>query len=420
MLFIALSCKKQNEQQDTQVQIILPKENSFYVLPDTIHAEIVAFTDKQPEYVRVCVCNSQQTPVFAPVYFYPETLQSNLIFDYFLENKDITNEGQLYFQVTVATETVTNSFIKIQIESQPLQYKGFYLFTRPTVNETKMVFVTTDFSVQEIANVGGNYEASAISVAHGMVYFLAKAPDKLYANQYGEEPFSWINEPGADIPEFTSLYADGNKVYSGFGNGIIAGFADVSGQQIYTTHTMTDSVPENLIVTDQYVVGDFRVKNKPSRSLSVFYKSTGARLQRAVNYTEVVDFYKESEDAELLIFGNEGGKSVARHYFFEENYFSSPLVVSEEAMAASCRAGEQVFILAINNKVFSINLKTLIQKELVVLNDKIVSVKFDEMEQNVFVATANSVYIYAYPSMQMLDKFYSSESIKGFELRYAY
>lgn len=420
LLIVATSCKKQDSQQDAQIETLSPKENSFYLLPDTIHAEIVVSADRQPEYIRVCVCNAQLTPVFSPVYFYPENLQTKLIFDYFLENKALTNEGQLYFQVTVATEIVTNSFTKIQIESQPLQYNGFYLFTRPTVNETKVEFVSTALSLQEIAKVAGNYEASAISIAHDMVYFLSKTPDRLYANQFGEGPFSWINEPTADIPEFTALCADGNKVYCGYGNGIIAGFADVSGQHLYSTEPIMDSIPENLIVTDEFVTGDFRVKNKTSRSLSVFYKTTGARFQRAAHYTEVVDFFTENEEKELLVFGNEDGKAVARHYFFEGNYFSSPLMVSDEMMTASCRAGEQVFIFSTNKKVFSINLKTLIKKELLALDDEIISLKFDETEQVAFIATANYVYFYAFPSMQMLDSFYSTEPIKGIELRYSY
>jgi hypothetical protein len=414
------SCKKQDYQQDTQIKVILPTENSFYSLPDTIHAEIFISVDKQPDYIRICVCDAMLTPVFTPVYFYPESLQTNLVFDYILENVDVANQGQLYFQVTVATETVTNSFTKIQFESQPLRYTGFYLFTRPTVNETNLKFVGTDLNIKLIASIGGNYETSAISSVHGMVYFLAKTPDRLYANQYGEEPFSWINLPTGDFPEFTSLCADGNKVYSGYGNGKIGEFADVSGQQLVSTPVMADSVPEKLIVTENYIVGDFMIKNKPSRSLSVFYKSTGARFQRAVHYTEVVDFYTEKKEKELLVFGNEDGKAVASQYFFEGNYFSNALVIADEIVAATCRVGELVFLYNTSKAVFSIDLKTLIKKELVALNDEIISIKFDETEQVVFIATANYVYFYAYPSMLMLDSFYSTEPIKGIELRYAY
>lgn len=414
------SCKKQDNQQDAQIEIIVPKENSFYLLPDTIHAEMVVSADRQPDYIRVCVCNAQLTPVFTSVYFYPANLQTNLSFDYILENVDVANQGQLYFQVTVATEILTNSFTKIQIESQPLLYKGFYLFTRPTVNETNLKFVGTDLNLKQVANVGGNYKTSAISSDHGMVYFLTQTPDKLYGNQYGEEPFSWIIEPNADIPEFTSLCADGNKVYVGYGSGIIAGFIDVSGQQFFSTEPMMDSIPEKIIVTDNFVVADFRVKNKTSRSLSVFYKSTGARLQRAAHYLKVVDFYKENDDNELLVFGNEDGKAVACRYFFEGNYFSNSMVIFDEMLTATCRVSELVFLFSINKKVFSIGLKTLIKKELVSLNDEIISIKFDETQQVVFVATANYVYFYAYPSMQVLDSFYSTEPIKGIELRYAY
>ncbi|HEY9114448.1 MAG TPA: hypothetical protein VIN10_07080, partial [Bacteroidales bacterium] len=413
-------CKKQNSQQQAQIEILSPKENAFYSLPDTIHSEIIVQTDVKPDYIRVCVCNAAQTPVFSPIYFYPETLLTNLSFDYILENMDISSQGQLYFSVSVATDIMSNSFKKINIESQPVEFQGVYLFTHTSVNETKLAYLDIEMTVKSIALVPGNYSESAASATHDMLFFLTEVPDRMYARQFGEDLFLWEKEPSADYPEFTSVYADGNKVYCGYGNGKIAGFADVSGQQMVSTPVMMDSVPERMIVTGDYIVGDFRVKNKPSRSLSVFYKTTGARFQRAVYQIEVVDFYKENNEKELLIFGNEDGKAVVSNYFFEGNYFKEILNISDEKINATCRVSSSVFLFSQKKSVFSIDLKTHIKKELLALNDEIVSVKFDETEQIVIVATANSVYSYFYPSMQFIGTFSSLDPIIGIELRYAF
>ena len=235
MLLGANSCKKQNNSVATTIKVVSPKENSFFILPDTIKAEIIVTAGKVPEYIRVFVSNSQQTPVFPPVYFYPESLQSNYSFDYIMDEAAIENDGTLYFQVSVLTDEVENSFTKIQIESQPIAYKGFYLFTRPTVNETKLVYADANLALNNIVVVYGNFLTSVSTAKHDLLYFISETPDRMYAVQFGEDPFLWETEPSADYPEFTSLYADGNIVYCGYGNGKIAGFADVSGQQIINT-----------------------------------------------------------------------------------------------------------------------------------------------------------------------------------------
>lgn len=413
------SCRKPDNSLATQIEVVSPKENSFFILPATIQAEIVVTADKVPQYIRVSVCNSQQIPVFTPVYFYPESMQSFYSFDYVMDEMAIENEGALYFLVTVVTDEVVNSYTKIAIENQPIEYKGFYLFTRPSVNETKVAFVDDDLVLNNIAIVYGDFLTSAASTKHDMLYFISETPDRMYANQFGEEPFSWDIEPSADYPEFTALYTEGNTVYCGYGNGKIAGFTDVSGQQIVNTLPKRDSIPEKLITTKDYLVGDFRIKNKVTRSLSIFYKVTGSELQRSASSVQVINFYTENMQNDLFIFGNENGKAVYSKYSFEENYLSNSIQISSEPMTASCRIGESVFLFCVNRQVHSFNTKTLISKQLLDLGSDIVAVDFNATQQLVFLTTSGFVYFYNYPAMQLLGTFSSDEPIKGIELRYA-
>jgi len=416
-----ISCKKQDKHEAAQIEVISPIENSVFTLPGAIKAEIVVTAAQVPDYIRVCVCNSQQTPVFQPVYFYPDSLQTFLSFNYSLNKSAIEAEGQLYFQVTVVVAgEADNSYTKIGIESLPIEYKGFYLFTRPTVNETNIFFVDASLSSNKIASVSGNFLCSMTAAMHDMLFFISTTPDRIYAHQFDEEPFLWDIEPSADFPKFYSLFSDGNTVFCGYGNGKIAGFYDVSGQQIMNTLPKIDSVPEKLFTTDRYLFGDFRVKNKITRSLSVFYKTTGVEFQRTEHSIQVVDFYIENGQNDLFVFGNENGKSVFCNYFPDGNYFSESVEMSGETMNSSCRAGETIFLFSVNKKVYSFNTQTLAQEQLISLNDEIVSVDFDETQQIVFVATANSVYFYAYPAMQELTTYTSDEPIKGIILRYAY
>ena len=86
------------------------------------------------------------------------------------------------------------------------------------------------------------------------------------------------------------------------------------------------------------------MKNKVTRSLSVFYKNSGTEVQRAVSSIQVVDFYNDNEQNALILFGNENGNAVLSNYFFEGNYFSNSVEISSEPINSSCRVGESVFI----------------------------------------------------------------------------
>ena len=420
LIFGIDSCKKKDDNSLVHVEILSPKVNSYYVLPDTIHVEIEISSDKQPEYVKVSVVNAKQIPVFDPYYFYLESNETDLKFAYALENKDISNEGQLFLQVTVAASDLLNTFTKIQIESRPPQFKGYYLFTRPGVNETKLVFVGLEKEIESIAKFSGDYTGSDFSAAHDMLYLRTNSADRLHAYQKSSDSFLWEVEPPADYPEISSLYASSTKVYSGFGNGMIAGFADVSGQQLMSTPVMLDSVSKKLFTTSNYIIADFKVKNKNSRGLHIYFKSTGAFFQRTEHNIEIAEFFIKQDENQLIVFGNENGHGIVSHYFFEGNNFSKPLQITENQIGSVSRVGETIFLYSHDNKLFTIDLETQLQKTLVILNENIVSIKYNDVHQTVYIVTENSVLLYGYPSMILSDSLTSAEQIMGIELRYAY
>lgn len=423
MSFLTLlfsSCNKQDEVSPVVIEVLSPQENEYVLLPDTMHVEVSVSSEIRPEYVKICITNEKLVTVYEPYYFYLENSAGTLQFEYVLENKDLSAEGQLYLLVSVAAKGISNSYTKIKLESRPLEYTGFYLFTEPGVNETSIAYYESGKEAEIIKIFGGNFVDSEFSPVHDLLFIQASATDRCYAYQWGNDSFLWQSEPTADYPFLSSLYADATKVFCGFGNGMIAGFSDVSGKQIFSTPVMKDSLAIKLFASGSYLVADVKAKNKPARGLQVYFKNTGARFQRTAHNMEILEFYSTETGKQLLVFGNENGRAVVCRYFFEGNYFSKSRKINESQIELVCKVNENLFLYSQKNKLYLIDIKTLIQKQILTLDNDIVSLNFDHKLQTIFIAAENTVYLFTYPSINLTGKMSSSSKIRGMELRYAY
>lgn len=417
---IASSCQKQEIIQQIQVIVATPAENSTFTLPGLLPVKLTISAPQKISYVRLSVIAGDQSPVFQPKYIYPDTSLIDVNFNFELNEPAIEKTGLYFLQITTDAGEVSNTFIKINLESKPLVYKGFYLSTKYLIYETKVIYIDDHFLPHPFIIINGNYSLSAVLREEDKFIILSKNPDKINSFDFEDGLLSWNHEPDLDFPEIYSLCVNNKLTFVGKGNGRIVALSDNSGAQILTTLVLKDSVPAKFGFTEQYFVSDLKTKNQLTRALAVFYQSTGSKKHVISHEMEVVDFYQKEKTEVFITFGNNYGIGIITTYNIEGNYFGSSVGICDSPISSSCRISEDDFLFSNDKSISSVNSDNFIVRNIVSLPDSIIKMTYNDIDNQLFVATTSTIYLFSYPAFEEIYSYKPGETIKGIDLRFGY
>lgn len=421
IIFSLNSCHKSEKINSPKVDMISPVENSMIQIPDTLEIRCKIQSERAIESVSVSIVNANYISIFGTntvnTSQVDQEIKTTMIFRS-LQNLD---EAPYYILISVRDGTSKwNSYFPIKLTMKPLNYKGFYLFSRNGINDTRIDFYDPQLNNTSFIESAGDYLDSEISGFFKKVYLITEVPLKLKAFSIDEKQLDWEAGPQFPNPGFTDIQIDEDRIYIGMENGQIVGYSQLNGQQKLITQMLTDSIPKRISILENLIVSDYLSRLNGNHSLVTFYKETGIKKQRHPVDFQILAFEKTASADQVMVIGNMNEYGIIGLYNSQDDYFDDLHLIDEGNITAVCSIDEMSMILSIENRLYTYSYSQEMITELISFEAPPVNLYYEDISNRVMVQFEKKLLFYQFPGMTEFTSFDFERTLNGLQLYYQY
>jgi hypothetical protein len=415
------SCRKQEAYNSADVELYSPEENALLQLPDTLLVEFTIKTDKHVDFAAISIVNKNFTPLFGTTYIQNPPVDEMISKTIIISALQHTEDAPYYVLVSVTSgEDTDHNYFSIRLTNRPLNYKGFYAFFKSAVHETTIDFYDQQMERSSFAVTSGDYQDSDISGFYERLYLTTRTPAQLTAYDLFDGQAAWEAEPLLPYPDFADICAGNNRAYAAMGNGQIAGYAGLNGQQQYVTDRLADSVPEQIIVLDEYLVSSYRSRLNGRKSLVSFYTATGVKKHQYPVDIGVVSFFRHEEPDKTFVFGNRNGEGAVAVFAPLENNLGAWHWFHFGRVDAVCPTGDEDFVVLSGRNLYSYDHYMHQERFLKSFEDSVFSVQYEKVTNSLFLLFPDKIRTFSYPDMHEQSGTDFEMQLKGIAFYYRY
>ncbi len=417
----SISCQKTEKILEADIELISPAENSFIYLPDTLQIEFKLESENPVESIEISIVNSNYISLFGiNTVINPqmgEQIKTTMLLD---PLKDFDDAPYFIRISSRFPNNKSNSYFRIQLANKTLAYKGFFLFYRPEIHQTKIDFFDQDLNDTVYFSSPGEYLDSEISSFYKRLYLLTEIPAKLKSFSIDEQQVKWEQDPGFPHPKFTEIIINEDRIYAGMESGQIVGYGQLKGQQKVVTETLADSFPEKIHLQEDFIVSNYLSRMNGKRTLITFYKETGIQKHRHPIDFEVVSFIKSEDPEEVMIIGNENQTGIMCFYNSKDNYFEGYHQIEEGEITDVCVMNDGMLFLLIGNNIYLHYYKQNATAELISFQQAPEKIYFEQLTKRVVVQFEMDLSFFLYPEMLEISSLNFSDPLKTVQFYYQY
>lgn len=425
VLFVSVmmifGCAKEDVFDPPIVDILSPTEKEIITLPGDLRIHISFTAEKPIKFIQINILNYNDVPIFEPRQYYPDKMKVEIDEEWRLSRVPKGNYAPFYFQIKVIDGSGTNTFFReINLINPDLKYKGFYLTSRPSVNQTQVDFYNENLEASHFTTIDGEFAASEVSVENDIFYISTIIPPRIQAFEFEDEQLTWTVEPEMPEPKFTDIYFYNEYLYAGTANGRVRSYHATSGMAGSITQKLSDSVPSVITVSESYIVGNFDSQQGSGNALAVFYQETGSLYHiYPMNY-DVVDLFLDKYGYSFLIFGNSNDHGVMLVYSPVVNTIRDIYDIVEGQIQKVIKLDKNRFFLVIDNRVYLYSSDSNSSQMLFSFDESFSEMAYESLNSNLFFAFHDRVEIYSFPGLKKIATTTTSTTIKGLNLKYGY
>lgn len=421
-IWILNSCSKNPKINEPIVKIYSPENNQQFLLPDTIPVSFRVEHDKQIEYIRISIDDNNLIPVSGQDFIYPksETYEGNINLPVGVLPED-NSLPPYYIHIAVSDfSQITHTYLEINLINKEMNYEGCFLIGRPGIDIIEINYFDENYQSGLSTSINGNYSGSDISATVNMLYLITSIPDLARAFSCKSGDLIWTKEPQLPYPEFNNIHIRENVIYFSTAIGRIVGLTLNDGIQVFTTPVLPDSIPYNICSTSDYLFSDFSLRNSDSKVWVSFFKSTGNKFQLFQTNYETVSMYGQKNENLTTIFCNKNSIGSIIQFNVDENNIETQLELTSTEIHQTCKIDETDFLFSSNNQLFHFNSQNQSYEKVKDADYEILHIKFDELNNRLFILHANRVDIYSYSGITKIATIESTNLLLGIELKYGY
>ena len=413
------SCTSTDKVEEPDVKIISPSTNELYILPDTIIISLEIEHSQEIEYIRSSIVNKNMIPISEQNYIY--TSENKFIGDIYLIMNiipDNSNLPPLYIHLVVSDFKQEHHYYQeIELYNNDVQFKGLYLIGKNSINRLDIVYYSSQFVIESEFEVEGEYSASDISSSTELLYLVTSIPDKTRAYNWDSNLPKWTKDPQLPYPEIMGIINNENTIYLSTAIGRIIGLNATSGQQIFTTEVSQDSIPNNICITEDFIVTNFHRRNSSKKVWGSYYKLTGSKYQVLSTEYESISIYNYNDESNKVLFFCNGQNSGHIILFDVYNNRIEKIVTKTDfKIELTCKLDSNRYIFTSNGSINIFNSINNITEDIYETNEIIVDIKFDPTYNRLFVTFTNRVDIFDLSTMQILKSLDSDYPLMAIEL----
>lgn len=416
------SCSKDIKINEPVVEVFSPQYKQAFLLPDTVYVSFRVEHDKPIEYIRVSIADKNMIPVSNQEFLYPES--NNYKGDIYLPVGALPEDNNLppyYLRITVSDfSQITHTNLELNLTNKEMKYKGCFLISRYGIDVLKINYFDDNYQLMLSTSTNGNYLGSDISANANMLYLITAIPDLARAFNCDSGDIIWSKEPQLPYPEFNSILVSNNIIYFSTEIGRIIGLTLNDGLQIFTTPVLSDSIPNNICTTAEYLVSDFSLRNSYSKVLVSFYKETGNKFQLFPTNYETVSMYGMKNENLVTVFCNKNSNGAIYQYDVDDNNIETQLGLTNIEIHHTCKIDDNNFLFSSDNKLFNFNIQDWAYMKITDTDNNIIDIKFDGLNNHLFVLTEYNVDVFTYPGLNKITSIESINSLAGVELKFGF
>jgi len=416
-----ISCQKTEKMIEADIELISPSENSIIYLPDTLQIKLRIEAAGDIESVKISIVNSNYISLFGTNTINSPTAGKEIETTMLLRILQDYNDSPYKIRVKVKyPDNEQNTYFNIQLTNKPLAYKGFFLFSRPGIQLTNIVFYDQNLNDTAFTVSSGEYLDSDISSFYEKLFLLTDTPAKLKTFSIVDQLTEWEAEPVFPNPEFTDIQINEDRIYAGMESGQVVGYSTLNGQQKLITEMLSDSFPEKIFILEEFIIGDFLSRMNGNRTLVTFYKETGAKKHRQPISFPVVSFANTVYPDKVLVIGNENQKGKISLYNVLNNYFENTHQIDTGEIIAVCEINEETILFSIGRSVYLYHYKQSYSNWLATFDDTPANIYFEHISQQLIVQFEKRLSILKFPGMDEVTRLNFEKTLKGVQLYYQY
>jgi len=413
---------KENSKDEPAVVIYSPDYKEVYMLPEIINIDFSIEHTKLLEYVRVSIDNSEMIAISSQQYFYPEgnsfTDEINIPVDN-IPDESISPPYYVHIAVGDFTE-VNHTYLEIELINSNSDYKGCYIIGKHEVNMLNIEYFNKEFEKEYSFEIDGNYSDSDVSERSNMLIIATSKPEYTRAFNCNDGKQEWKKQPQLPYPEFNKVVADNNMVYLSTEIGRIMGVTSDEGTQVYNTTILRDTIPENICITNDYIIADFRLRNSNSKIWASFYKSTGSKYHVLTTNFNTVELFGITNENKMVAFCNNNNSGEIITFDVANNIIESSNYIENKEIHHSSKLDDNNYLFTSNSTIYHFNLQDNLVTALTETVDDIIDIKYNYINNQVIISTINKVEVFSYPEFSLISTIDIPYTVKAVELLYGY
>lgn len=351
-LTVIFSCNEPKDEVWPEIVIIQPEANRFYSPGDTIILEADFSDDATLSFVKVALVDTYNHPVLAPVSISPATSQYHLGAELVIDDASLKSGSyNLQFQASDGVNT-TSKYVKVNIDEIDREFLFPLVLTSEGTNQVRILRTDSLGVFRSIFLYQGDYAASDVSNAFGLLFFSGKTMADLQAFSLAENKSLWTVpcEQSSTGHWFEKLAYSYPWLLVSQYDGYVRGY-DRFGVQQFKSQPVSDNFAEWVYMMQDYVIASMKEYSTNIRQLAVFHVSGGKLLDLQPLDFMPVGFGKAGIN-KAIVFGNEGNDGVIALYDLNESTLAVINRVKGENISSVDLMSDNVYYLSAGNELY--------------------------------------------------------------------
>ncbi|MFL5764280.1 MAG: hypothetical protein ACJ77K_10110 [Bacteroidia bacterium] len=413
------SCKKDKDVTPPRISISDPIENQSFNVNDYVHVTASVSDETHLESVSITLLDASQAPAYNSMSLPVTGALMNINTSYLLDNIHLST-GLYFIRVAASDgEHDTYAYRQIYISAVPKALKKVLLFTNSVSTQTNLSYIDSTFSaIVPFHTFSGDHLASGVTSYYQQAYECGNYTGDFTALglQYNTNRFVYSSVPSS-APYFTGFWCDEQHSYIARYDGAIRGYDD-SGSGIFTANSLSGFYAQHMLFHSDRLLAEEKDITSATKKLVVYFTSGG--LEQSVNMSQDAVELCEKDATSVFVFGNVSGQGVIQLYDKPANNLWSPypFPLATGSILSVLKLDADTYLIAHSNGTiykyqYSVNSLTTYMTGFTAIK-----MRMDEVNNVLYVAEANKVSTFAYPSLTPVNTINSPETILDLQLLY--
>ncbi|OFY19991.1 MAG: hypothetical protein A2W98_13490 [Bacteroidetes bacterium GWF2_33_38] len=412
------SCKDEIDNVKPIISIQTPTQNSSIDVVDTIHISGMITDDEEIVSIQINIVDDNNVSQSTSITINPNSDTYELNENFVISNQYLVS-GKYYLLVKASDgSNETKSFTSLYISEIPKVKEGLIIFSHTDENSTNVYKLSDSLGSELILSIQDAIADATISSHNKQIYFTGKTNESISAYEFENGTSVWQKE---DIYNaITDIYKGTTKMFDNYAfvsqnKSSIIGI-DNDGTVRKTLYISDENLsPVKFFKFNDLVAITAQGVGGINKFATANYTS-GAALTSIYSNFDVQNIIDRNNEI-LYLIGQKEDTLLIKSYSIYYDMIDEIISLPETNYHSSVKIGTNIAYIIANNSLYKFN---FIYSSLTEVLSGIDATKiiFDEINSEIIMYSANTIYTYDFPELNLIKQVSFAETIDKIEILY--